>query len=221
MILDKSDENFFFTDYRNSAVDVGTVLLAITMMMVGLSPEMFHLGSAVVAGVSAVSGLVLAGLVIWASQRLFSQDRALDLSQQKVVEVTCFTKWLSWHRVRVLAEFNDIITVYLNPRIDMWSRYHQWTYPIVLLTRDGQSITVSNRASAADRDNYSIPRARQLSEMLGCEVHISDERTPLQVVRRGQEFSFEPKTQDVGFVGVFLVLSLLGGLVWLLLSLVP
>ncbi len=203
-----------YTDYRATALELGTAFLALAVLLLGLVPNMFDLGSEMVATVSAAAGVVLAGLVIWVSHSLLAQDRGLDLAGRKVVEFTYLKKWSGLTGVRVLADFDDIAAVYLNPKVNLWSPHHEWLYPVAVLTKDGRSLTLSNQATAFDRENYAIPTATQFGELLGCDVYLPDERTPVKIVRRGQEFSLEPKKQDVGLLGRFIALSAVVLLVW-------
>lgn len=206
-------DTVLYTDYRATSLRLGTVFVALFVLLLGLAPGMFTLGSETVATACAAAGLVFSGLVIWAGYGLVTQSRGIDASAQKVAEFTDL-KGTGMTRGRILAEFDDIAAVYLSPRVNLWSHHHEWIYPIMLLTKDGRSITLSNQEMVINREDYAIPTATRYAEIIGCDLYLPDERTPVKVVRQGHEFTLEPKAQDVGLLGRFVALGAVTALVW-------
>ena len=207
------EDNFLYTDYRATSLELGTALTSLAVLLLGLAPSMFGLGSENVAMASAAVGLVLAGLVNWAGFTLVRQDRGVNLDAGSVLEFT-YLKGTEITGIRILAESDDVVAVYLSPRVNLWSPHRDWIYPIMLLTKDGRSLTLSNQAVAADREDYAIPTATRYAEILGCDLYLPDERTPVKVVRHGDDFVLRPKPQDVGLLGRFVALGAFTALAW-------
>ena len=219
--LDESFEGvhqwgFVVTDFRSGWLDLGTAFLALTILLLGLAPAMMGVGSVKLETTSAALGLLLAGFVLWASFSVLAQIRAVALRFGTIIEYTFLTKGLKKGHQRTLIVLSDITAVYVAPKVDLWSPYHKWIYPVKVLTKDGRSITLCNQVIASNREYLAIPMATRLAELLGCDLHIPEEREPVKVVRRGEEFVFEPKDQDLGLVGRFVafgaVAALVGGL---------
>lgn len=204
-----------YSHFRSPALEWGTWVLGLSLMMLGLVPDMFDLAGEALALGSAAVGLVLAGLVVWASHSLVFQDRFL--SDDKAVEVTSFRKRISHGaKVKVLAEFDEISAVYLSPKVDFRSKNKEWAYPVMLLTKDGRSIPMGNQSVASDREAIAIPTALFFAETIGCDVYLSEERTPVKVVRQGHEFTVVPKDPRLGPLANALVAAAFGGLIWTL-----
>ena len=204
---------FVVTDFRSGWLDLGTAFLALIVLLLGLTPAMMGVGSVKLETTFAALGLLLAGFVVWASFSVLGQVRAVALRFGTIIEYTFLTKWFNKGRERTVADLSDIIAVYLAPKVDLWSHYHNWVYPVKVLTKDGRSITLCNQLIASDREYLAIPMATRLAELLGCDLHIPAEREPVKVVRRGGAFAFEPKDQDLGIVGRLVAGSAVAALV--------
>ncbi len=202
--------------YRSPALNLGTFGLASMFVFLGsVTPDMFGLAGAAIEIGSVAAGLVLAGCVIWVSSLMF-RVRFPDTRNRKICEETHFRKLSAGANNKVLADFDEIAAVYLSPRVNMWSQRREWIYPMMLLTKEGRSIAMGNQDGAHDRDGMAVPMAQAFAETVGCVVYFSEERTPVQVVRQGHEFTVIPKDPRLGPLANALVASAFIGLIWTL-----
>lgn len=201
-----------YFSYRSPALNLGTFGLAsVFVFLGGIIPEIFGAAGAAVEVGSLVGGLLLAGCVAWASS-LMIRIRFPDTGNRDICEETHFRKLSYEAKKKVLAEFDEIAVVYLSPRVNMWSQGREWIYPMMLLTKDGRSIAMGNQDAAHDREGMAAPMAHAMAETIGCDVYLSEEQTPVKVVRRGHEFIVVPKDQSTGPLGLALVATAVGAL---------
>lgn len=186
-------ENFFFTDYRSGWLDAIAKIVMLAFLMLGLGPKLFDHGDEVLACCSIVLGWVSAAAVYCFFEQVVVQGRALSFEDRRVVEFIYFKKWLPWRRLVALADFDDIAFVYVDQKLDLTSRYHNYYYPVILLTQDGRKIPMGNRSETINRESHSLPLARELAKILGCRVVYSQEPAPLKVVRKGSQFALQVK----------------------------
>lgn len=190
-------------EYRDPKINQATFLLAIGVMLaiMYLPPEGPY------QAVAVAVGLLVAGAIIAVSEKCIRQWTVADLESGEVYRYTeCFGR--SWSRY--LVSLDEVKEIFVNPKRNLWSQEKAYFYPVSAATFDGREIVFSNTGRCHDL-NWAGPEALTLGYFLNKEVFIPTGNTPLEVTSYG---SIVPKSEDVGMLGRFIALSIIGLILW-------
>ena len=119
---------------------------------------------------------------------------------------------------RKVLELKEVEYLMLNPKYIMARGDWYWKYPLCLVTRLGKKIPLSNVAQTRNREEFSLPLARGISETIGVTLVEGEPEQAVSVVMRQGRVCFEPydHNPNTGLAGKLVVFLALGTLIWAL-----
>lgn len=117
---------------------------------------------------------------------------------------------------RKVVELAEVEYLMLDPKYVMAKSDWHWEYPLCLVTRQGRKIKFSNVSRTREREEFSLPLAQALAELLGLDLVEGEPEQAVSVVMRQGRVCFEPydHNPNTGLAGKVVVFLALGTLVW-------
>lgn len=133
------------------------------------------------------------------------------------------TRTLEWRQrfanfewKRSVAGLDEISHVMLAPKYVMAKTDWYWKYPLYLITSKGKMIALCNLPETRDREEYSLPLARGVAELIGIPLVEGEPEQAVTVILRQGRVCFEPveHNPDTGLTGKLLAFLAISALLW-------